>query len=191
MHEAVLNTKKRGKGVNDTSGRAASRLLGLLVRIRLGSWICLLWVLCVVRGLCYEPIPRPEESYRMRFVTACGIQRRQSWPELSCCAREREREYLNLSLWPLWMYTEWLEVQLKFFLTSSLNVYLWEVSHMPLPLHPAQNNYDLWTEGWAGTRVGLGILEKGNISFFCLGLNPERPFLSLVTTPAELPRLQF
>jgi hypothetical protein len=33
-----------------------------------GMDVCLLWMLCVVRGLCDGPITRPEESYRFRYV---------------------------------------------------------------------------------------------------------------------------
>jgi hypothetical protein len=48
-------------------GSAATRLLGLRVRIPQGSWIsvyCKFWVLSRV-GLCEGPIPRPGEFYRV------------------------------------------------------------------------------------------------------------------------------
>jgi len=36
--------------------------------------VCLLSVLCVVRGLCDEPITRPEESYRLWCVVVCDLE---------------------------------------------------------------------------------------------------------------------
>jgi hypothetical protein len=40
------------------------------------------------RGLCNEPIPRPEESYRLCCVIVCDLdssRMRWPWPELDCC----------------------------------------------------------------------------------------------------------
>ena len=36
--------------------------------------VCLLSVLCVVIGLCDEPITRPEESYRLWCVVVCDLE---------------------------------------------------------------------------------------------------------------------
>ena len=54
------------------------------------------WECCVLssRGLCDEPIPRPEESYRL-FCVVCDLETsmmRQSWSALGCCSREEEEE---------------------------------------------------------------------------------------------------
>jgi hypothetical protein len=45
------------------------------------------------RRLCDEPIPRPEEFYRLWCVIVCNLETsrmRQSWPALGCCAREKK-----------------------------------------------------------------------------------------------------
>jgi hypothetical protein len=51
-------------------GSAATCLLDLWVRIRLGIWIFVYCECCVLsgRGLCVGPITRPEESYRVWCV---------------------------------------------------------------------------------------------------------------------------
>jgi len=52
------------------SGSAATRLLGLRVRIPLGAWMSVCCECCVLwgRGLCIGLITRPEESYRVWCV---------------------------------------------------------------------------------------------------------------------------
>ena len=52
------------------AGSAAARLLGLRVRIPPGAKMCVSCLCCVLssRGLCDEPITRPEESYRVWCV---------------------------------------------------------------------------------------------------------------------------
>jgi hypothetical protein len=50
-------------------------------------------VCCVLsgRGLCDEPIPHPEESYRLWCVTVCDLQTsrmKRPWPTVGCCARK-------------------------------------------------------------------------------------------------------
>ena len=56
-------------------GSAAASLLGLWVRIRRGAWMSVCCECCVLsgRGLCDEPITRPEESYRMWWVVVCDL----------------------------------------------------------------------------------------------------------------------
>jgi hypothetical protein len=55
------------------SGPAASRLLGLRVRIPPRTWLSVSFDCCVLsgRGSCEGPIPRPEESYRV-CVRVCA-----------------------------------------------------------------------------------------------------------------------
>jgi hypothetical protein len=54
-------------------GSAAARLLGLRVRIPPRTWMFFCYKCCVLsgRGLCYGPIPRPEESYRLWPFIVC------------------------------------------------------------------------------------------------------------------------
>jgi hypothetical protein len=55
---------------------AADRLLGLRVRIPPGAWMSVCCKCCVLSdiGLCDEPIPHPEQSYRMWCVILCNLQ---------------------------------------------------------------------------------------------------------------------
>ena len=55
---------------------AAARLLRLRVRIPPGSWMFVCSECCVLsgRGLCDEPITRPEESYRLWCVVVCDLE---------------------------------------------------------------------------------------------------------------------
>jgi len=53
---------------------AAARLLGLWVRILQGAWIFVVIVVLPGRGLCDEPIIRPEESYRLCCVLECDLE---------------------------------------------------------------------------------------------------------------------
>jgi hypothetical protein len=57
----------------------AARLLGLWVRIPPGVWMFICCEYCVLsgRGLCYELITRPDESYRLCCVVACDLE--TSW----------------------------------------------------------------------------------------------------------------
>jgi hypothetical protein len=57
-------------------GSAAYRLLGLRVRIPPGTWMSVCCECCVLsgRGLGGGPIPRPEESYRLWYVTVCDVE---------------------------------------------------------------------------------------------------------------------
>jgi hypothetical protein len=60
-----------------------------------GAWIFVCCGCCVLsgRGLCDGPIPRPEESYRLRCVIVCGLETscmRRPWPALGCCARNKQ-----------------------------------------------------------------------------------------------------
>ena len=41
-------------------------------------------------GLCNEPLPRPDESYRLSCVIVCDLETSRiwrPWPALGCCAR--------------------------------------------------------------------------------------------------------
>ena len=55
---------------------AAARLLRSWVRIPPGAWMSLCCECCALsgRGLCDEPIARPEESYRMWCVVVCDLE---------------------------------------------------------------------------------------------------------------------
>jgi hypothetical protein len=67
----------------------AARLLRLWVRIPLGAWIFVSWVLCVVRGLCNELITRQEESYRLWCIVVCDLETlwmRRRWPAVGFLA---------------------------------------------------------------------------------------------------------
>jgi hypothetical protein len=57
-------------------GSAATRLLGLRVRIPPMAWMFASCECCVLsgRGLCDGPITRPEESYRLCCVTVCDLE---------------------------------------------------------------------------------------------------------------------
>ena len=56
-------------------GSAATRLLGLWVRIPPGAWMFVSCEWCVLsgRGLCDGPITRPEESHRLWWVVVCDL----------------------------------------------------------------------------------------------------------------------
>ena len=55
---------------------AAARLLESWVRIKPGAWMLVCCECCVLsgRGLCYELITRPEESYRLWCVVVCDLE---------------------------------------------------------------------------------------------------------------------
>ena len=55
-------------------GSAATRLLGLRVRIPPWAWMFVCCVCCVGRGLCDGLITRPEESYRLYCVLVCDLE---------------------------------------------------------------------------------------------------------------------
>ena len=72
-----------------------ARLLRSWVRIPPGAWIFVCCECCVLsgRGLCYELITRPEESYRLWCVVVCGLETprmRSPWPTLGCSATEKK-----------------------------------------------------------------------------------------------------
>jgi hypothetical protein len=54
----------------------AARLLGLWVRIPPGTWMFVYCECCVMsgRGLCYELITRPGDSYRLWCVIVCDLE---------------------------------------------------------------------------------------------------------------------
>jgi hypothetical protein len=57
-------------------GSAADRLLGLLVRIPPGTWMCVYCECCVLsgRGVRDRPITSPEKSYRLCCVLVCDLE---------------------------------------------------------------------------------------------------------------------
>ena len=60
---------------------AAARLLRLWVRSPPGAWMFVCSECCVLsgRGLCDEPITRPEESYRHWYVVVCDPEKSHEW----------------------------------------------------------------------------------------------------------------
>jgi hypothetical protein len=79
---------------------AAARLLRLCVRIPPGALMpvsCECWALSG-RGLCDEPITRPEESYREWCVVVCDLQTsrmRRPWPALGRSAKRNKINRIN------------------------------------------------------------------------------------------------
>ena len=74
----------------------AACLLRLWVRIPPGTWMFVCCECCLLsgRGLCDEPIPRPEESYRLWCVVICDLETswmRRPWPTGGCCGFESHR----------------------------------------------------------------------------------------------------
>jgi hypothetical protein len=68
-------------------GSAAARLLGLWFRIPPRAWMFVCCECCVLsgRGLCYELITRPVDSYRRWCVIVCDLETssmRRPWPAL-------------------------------------------------------------------------------------------------------------
>jgi len=74
---------------------AAARLLRSWVRIPPGAWMVLCCECCVLsgRGLCDEPITRPEESYRLWCFIVCDLETsrmRRPWPALGRSATAKQ-----------------------------------------------------------------------------------------------------
>jgi hypothetical protein len=72
----------------------AARLLKLWVRIPPRAWMCVCCECCVLsgRGLCDEPIIRPEESYRLWCVVVCDLETswmRRLWPTGGCHTKNK------------------------------------------------------------------------------------------------------
>ena len=77
-------------------GSTAARLLGLWVRILLGSSISVCVECCVLSGrcLCNGLITRPEMSYRLWCVVVCDAETsrmRRPWPALGCRATGKRK----------------------------------------------------------------------------------------------------
>ena len=75
---------------------AAARLLRLWVRIQPWAWMFVCCECCVLsgRGLCDEPITRPEESYRLWCVVVCDLEAsvmRRPCPTGGCCDKKKEK----------------------------------------------------------------------------------------------------
>ena len=82
---------------------ASARLLRLWVRIPPGAWMSVWCEHCVLsgRGLCNEPITRPEGSYRLYCVVVCDLETswmRRSWPNGGCCAKKKKKTNIT-STW--------------------------------------------------------------------------------------------
>jgi hypothetical protein len=73
-------------------GPVAAHLLGLRVRIPPRAWMSVSCEYCGLsgRGLCNGPIPRPEESYRVRGV--CDLETSKNWPRPECGFVPQEKE---------------------------------------------------------------------------------------------------
>ena len=92
----------------------AARLLRSWVRIPPGAWmfVCCECRVSWGRGLCYELITRPEESYWLWSVIVWDLETswmRRPWPTggLSC-QRQTDRHYIIYDIcwgWPLWLLT--------------------------------------------------------------------------------------
>ena len=76
-------------------GCAAARLLGLRVRISPAVWISVSYECCVLssRGLCYRPILRSEESYRLCCVCVWGrnFYSEEAWDWKGLLRRSRKK----------------------------------------------------------------------------------------------------
>ena len=80
LHEFYwsVNTVRRSQWPNGLRrGSTAARLLKLRVRIPSGAWMSLYCECCVLPGrrLCDGTIPHPEESYRLRCVIVCDLEK--------------------------------------------------------------------------------------------------------------------
>ena len=79
---------------------AATRLLRLWVRIPLGTWMSVCCEVCMLSGrsLCDGPITRPEESYRLRCVVVCDLEKPQVWgghsPRFGCKRHKKKNQCL-------------------------------------------------------------------------------------------------
>jgi hypothetical protein len=91
--------------------------------------VWLLWA-CVlsVRGLCFWPITRPEECYRLWSVVCSPetSEMRQSWPALGCCPKEveEEEEMLLVVSFSLLIISAFLTCK-KFVKVSRMKLLLW------------------------------------------------------------------
>ena len=75
---------------------AAVHLLRLWVRIPQEAWMSVCCKCCVLsgRGLCFELITRPEESYRLWCVVVCDLETSRMMrllPTGGCCSKRRRR----------------------------------------------------------------------------------------------------
>jgi len=73
----------------------AARLLRSWVRIPPGAWMFVCSECCMLsgRGLCYELITRPEESYRTLCDVVCDVETswmRRPWPTGGCRAEDKQ-----------------------------------------------------------------------------------------------------
>ena len=80
---------------------AAARLLRLWVRIPPGARMSVCCECCVLsgRGLCDDPITRPEESYRLRLVIVCDLETSRKWrpwPTGGWCAKKNVATFFPL-----------------------------------------------------------------------------------------------
>jgi hypothetical protein len=94
--EAIVNLSQWPRGRRRRS--AAARLLKSSVRIPPGAWLWVCCECCVLsgRGLCDEPITRPEESYRLWCVVVCAQETsgmRRSWPAWGLSSTGKKNKY--------------------------------------------------------------------------------------------------
>ena len=82
------------------SGSAAPRLLRSQLRIPPGAWMSVSCDCCVLsgRGLCDEPITRPEESCRLCCVVVCDLDTSyKGSPQLTVGRSAKKRIYIYIS----------------------------------------------------------------------------------------------
>ena len=85
-------------------GSAAACLLRSWVRIPPGAWV---FVCCEFssRGLCYELITRPEESYRLWRVVVCDLESSWMWRPWSlggCRAQKKKKKKKKRYIYKMW-----------------------------------------------------------------------------------------
>ena len=83
---------------------AAARLLRSWVRIPPGAWmfVCCECRVLSGRGLCDEPITRPEESYRLWCVAMCDLETsriRRPWPAVGRSATWKKIIYIYIYIY--------------------------------------------------------------------------------------------
>jgi hypothetical protein len=82
----------------------AARLLRSRVRIPPGAWMFVCCEYCVWsgRGLCNEPITRPEESYLLQCVVVCDLENLKNEEAMTRVGSQHHREKKNYSplIWP-------------------------------------------------------------------------------------------
>jgi hypothetical protein len=109
-------------------GSAATRLLGLRVRITPRTWMFFCCKCCALsgRGLCETFITHPEESYRLQYVVVCDLETprmRTSWPASGRSTTKTNREEWGSNIGP-----------------AILRIFLWLSSVSPEKCHDSTSN---------------------------------------------------